>query len=121
MSSPRYATFCNQPLSTAFDGHSDITMLSISWVLTSGIPTIGATTSGFLTLPLVDGTNSSMLINASVHSGDLEYDLILGRDWLTFCRQTQPQTTFTLTTGPIQPGKLSSNSSSLLTQPSNVE
>jgi hypothetical protein len=48
-----------------------------------------------------------MYIKLSVCS-ELTYDLLLGRDWLFFCRQTLPQTSFTPSSGVVRPGNFRS-------------
>ncbi|KAJ7870292.1 hypothetical protein B0H14DRAFT_3440126 [Mycena olivaceomarginata] len=49
-------------------------------------------------------TVCSMHMTLSVVT-DLPYDLILGRDWLFFCRQTLPQASFQLSSGVVHIGQ----------------
>ncbi|KAJ7847223.1 hypothetical protein B0H14DRAFT_2770313, partial [Mycena olivaceomarginata] len=74
------ALFCNLPLSTSFNPGSE-----------------KSTASGILTLPY-GNTMCSMHMSLSV-SSPLAYDLVLGGDWLFFCRETLPGTSFQLTSG----------------------
>jgi hypothetical protein len=74
--------------------------------LSNGIPALHSVASGILTLPSGD-TVCSMNTELSVCS-ELPYDLVLGRDWLFFCRETIPHAMFALTSGIVCPGKSSS-------------
>jgi hypothetical protein len=86
--------FCTIPVSVSVDATAEKSLITLDWVLSSGIPVLHSVASGVLTLP----------------SGDTElpYDLVLGRDWLFFCRETIPHATFALTSGIVCPGKSSS-------------
>lgn len=97
------ATFCNIPLSTSVDPLSATSRVSLDWVLSAGIPTSRSIASGVLILPCGD-TVSSMHTKLSVTSG-LPYDLVLGRDWLFFCRETLPHSSFHLSSGTVSPGQ----------------
>jgi hypothetical protein len=97
-------TFCNIPLSVSVDPAASQSLISLDWILTSGIPASGSCASGVLTLPS-GNTVCSMHMNLSVASG-IPYDLILGRDWIFFCRQTLPHASFTLSSGFAHPGQL---------------
>ncbi|KAJ7439569.1 hypothetical protein B0H11DRAFT_2205761 [Mycena galericulata] len=77
-------------------------------VLCSGIPAPQSVASGSLTLPYGDSV-CSMHMNLIVRPS-LPYDLVLGRDWLFFCRQTLPHASFTLSSGVVTPGMPSSSS-----------
>ncbi|KAJ7653801.1 hypothetical protein B0H17DRAFT_1146959 [Mycena rosella] len=61
-------------------------MLSLDWILNSGIHTVGSIASGILTLPCVNGV-FSVQMNLSVVSG-LPSDLVLGREWLQYCQES---------------------------------
>ncbi|KAJ7796826.1 hypothetical protein B0H14DRAFT_2913509, partial [Mycena olivaceomarginata] len=74
------AIFCNLPLSTSFNPGSEKSCISLDWVLASGIP---------------GNTICSMDMSLSV-SSPLAYDLVLGWDWLFFCRETYPVPLFSL-------------------------
>ncbi|KAJ7804887.1 hypothetical protein B0H14DRAFT_3872702 [Mycena olivaceomarginata] len=78
MSAPE--TLCNLPLSTAFDQDQDTSMLSLDWVLRTGIHAVCFAASGILMLPAVD-CMFSVQMDLSVASS-LPFDLVLGRDWL---------------------------------------
>lgn len=97
------ATFCNIPLSTSVDPLSATSRVSLDWVLSAGIPTSRSVASGVLILPC-SNTVCSMHTKLSVTSG-LPYDLVLGRDWLFFCRETLPHSSFDLSSGTVTPGQ----------------
>lgn len=96
------ATFCNIPLSTLVDSSSATSRVSLNWILSAGISAPGSVASGILTLPCGD-TVCSMHTKLSVTS-TLPYDVVLGRDWLLFCRETLPHTSFDLSSGSVSPG-----------------
>ncbi|KAJ7218937.1 hypothetical protein C8J57DRAFT_1254638 [Mycena rebaudengoi] len=100
------STFCNIPLTTSVDTSSDKSLLALEWILSSGIPAPQGTASGVLSLPYGDSV-CSMQMKLSVCSS-LPYDLVLGRDWLLFCRDTLPNGSFTLSSGVVQVGLSSS-------------
>ncbi|KAJ7830092.1 hypothetical protein B0H14DRAFT_3143688 [Mycena olivaceomarginata] len=89
------ATFCNIPLSTSVDSSSATSRVSLNWILSAGISAPGSVASGILTLPCGD--------TLSVTS-TLPYDVVLGRDWLLFCRETLPHTSLDLSSGSVSPG-----------------
>ncbi|KAJ7739463.1 hypothetical protein DFH07DRAFT_965750 [Mycena maculata] len=97
------ATFCNVPLSTSLDLLSEHSRVSLDWILISGVPASRSSASGVLTLPS-GNTIYSMHMKLSVTAG-LPYDLVLGRDWVFFCRQTLPHTSFSLSSGIVSPGQ----------------
>ena len=97
------AVFCNVPLSSSVDPTSEASLLSLDWVLSSGVPTVQSVASGALTLPSGDSV-CSMHIKLRICS-DLPYDLVLGRDWLFFCRETLPHASFVLSSGVVTPGR----------------
>jgi hypothetical protein len=66
--------------------------------LASGIPVSRSTASGIPTF-LYGNMICSMHTSLSV-SSPLAYDLVLGRDWLFFCRETLRGASFQLTSGP---------------------
>ena len=96
------ASFCNVPLSSSVDASSESSLLSLDWVLTSGVSVSQSVASGLVTLPTTDSL-CSMHMKLRVCSG-LPYDLVLGRDWLFFCRQTLPHASFVLSSGAFAPG-----------------
>lgn len=96
------ATFCNIPLSTSVDNVSATSLVSLDWIMTTGIPAPRFVASGILTLPC-GNTMCSMHTKLYV-TPDLPYDLVLGRDWLFFCRETLPHTSFDLSSGTVSPG-----------------
>jgi hypothetical protein len=90
-------------LSTTFDRNSEKSLLSLDWVLTSGLRTVGSLVSGPLSLPYHDGavdTVCRLQVQLSVTSS-LPFDLVLGRDWLQICRDSLPRGSFHLTSGPL--------------------
>ncbi|KAJ7144064.1 hypothetical protein C8R44DRAFT_865059 [Mycena epipterygia] len=97
------ATFCNIPLSTSVDPLSATSRVSLDWVLSAGIPTSRSVASGVLILPC-SNTVCSMHTKLSVTS-NLPYDLVLGRDWLFFCREMLPHSSFDLSSGTVTPGQ----------------
>jgi hypothetical protein len=96
------ASFCNAPLSSSVDPSSECSLLSLDWVLSSEASTSQSVASGLVTLPTADSL-CSMHTKLRVCSG-LLYNLVLGHDWLFFCRQTLPHTFFFLSSGTITPG-----------------
>ncbi|KAJ7708476.1 hypothetical protein B0H14DRAFT_3642863 [Mycena olivaceomarginata] len=100
----RSATFCEIPVSTSLDPLSANSLVSLDWILSSGIPARQSVASGVLTIPSTD-TVYSMHLKVSV-AADLSCDLVLGRDWLFFCRQTLPHASFELSSGIVRPGQL---------------
>ncbi|KAJ7775927.1 hypothetical protein DFH07DRAFT_766870 [Mycena maculata] len=93
------ATFCNVPLSTSLDLLSEHSRVSLDWILTSGVPASQSSASGVLNLPSGD-TIYSMHMKPSVTAG-LPYDLVLGHDWVFFCRQTLPHVSFSLSSDKL--------------------
>ncbi|KAF8149639.1 hypothetical protein K438DRAFT_1943824 [Mycena galopus ATCC 62051] len=104
------ATFCNVPLSTSHDPLSEHSRVALDWILSSGVPASESSASGVLTLPCGD-TACSMHMKLSIVAGFL-YDLVLGRDWVFFCRETLPHVSFSLSSGIVSPGQQQTSSSS---------
>jgi hypothetical protein len=100
------ALFCNLLLSTSFNPGSEKSCILLDWVLASGIPVSRSTAGGILSLPY-GNTICSMHMSLSV-SSSLAYDLVLSWDWLFFCQETVPSTSFQLTSGVIHTGSVSS-------------
>lgn len=101
------ATFCDLPLSTTFCSDLEKSVLSLDWVLASGLRTTASTTSGTLCLPCDDSV-CSMTVQLAITTS-LPFDLVLGRDWLLFCRDSLPSSRFVLSSGvldlcPAPPG-----------------
>ncbi|KAJ7463286.1 hypothetical protein FB451DRAFT_1180378 [Mycena latifolia] len=96
-------TFCNIPLSTSVNHLAQQSLVSLDWILSSGISASRSLVSGVLTLPSGNSV-CSMHIKLGVTTG-LPYDLALGRDWLFFCRQTLPHASFVLSSGVVQSGQ----------------
>ncbi|KAJ7330323.1 hypothetical protein DFH08DRAFT_312224 [Mycena albidolilacea] len=86
------AIFCHLPLSTSFNPGSE--SISLDWAV------YRSTASGILTLPY-GNTICSMHLSLSVNS-PLAYDLVLGQDWLFFCRETLPGASFQFTLALFQ-------------------
>ncbi|KAJ7806601.1 hypothetical protein B0H14DRAFT_3483980 [Mycena olivaceomarginata] len=105
----RSATFCEIPLSTSIDPLSENSLVSLDWILSSGIPARQSVASGVLTVTSTD-TVYSVPLKVSVVA-DLPCDFVLGRDWLFFCWQTLPHTSFELSWGIVRPGQLPRSSS----------
>lgn len=80
------ATFCNVSLSTTYDRDSERSVLSLDWVLCSGIRAVRSQASGILTIPSMDGI-FSIQMNLPVVSA-LPFDLVLGRDWSQYCQDS---------------------------------
>ncbi|KAJ7251924.1 hypothetical protein C8J57DRAFT_1520244 [Mycena rebaudengoi] len=70
------ATFCNLPLSTSVDASCAKSLLSLEWVLSSGVSAAQSSASGVLSLPYGDSV-CCMQINVSICSS-LPYDHVLG-------------------------------------------
>ncbi|KAJ7462918.1 hypothetical protein FB451DRAFT_1494995 [Mycena latifolia] len=109
------ATFCKIPLSTSVNPLSKCSLVSLDWILTSGIPAPQSFVSGVLTLPSGNGV-CSMNVKLSVTTS-IPYDLVLGRDWLLFCRETLPHASFRLSSGIFYPGQQPTASSSYSAHP----
>ncbi|KAJ7451968.1 hypothetical protein FB451DRAFT_1524564, partial [Mycena latifolia] len=95
------ATFCNIPLSTSVNHLAQQSL--VDWILSSGISASRSLVSDILTLPSGNSV-CSMHSKLGVTTG-LPYDLVLGRDWLFFFRQTLPHASFVLSSGVGQPGQ----------------
>ncbi|KAF7371926.1 hypothetical protein MVEN_00050300 [Mycena venus] len=99
-------------LSTSVDPRSANSLVSLDWILSSGIATHKSVASGILTFPYGDSV-CSMHMDFSLTTS-LPYGLILGIDWLFFCRQTLPQPSFHLSCGDFCPVPQSSLYSSAM-------
>jgi hypothetical protein len=100
---PPTGIFCDVPLSTGFSRDLENSSLSLEWVLASGVPATHSMVSGILSLPCTDGeleTVCRLQIQLPVTSS-LPFDLVLGRDWLQFSRDSLPNACFHLTSGPL--------------------
>ncbi|KAJ7339032.1 hypothetical protein DFH08DRAFT_938813 [Mycena albidolilacea] len=102
---------CSKPVSLSVNPASEKSLVTLDWVLVNRIAAPRSAASGVLTLPS-GGSICSMHIKASICL-DLPYNLVLGRDWLFFCRETLPHLSFTLSSGIVHPR----NPSHLLTIP----
>ena len=109
---------CNIPLSTSVNPLSQRSLISLDWILTSGLTAHQSTASGVLTLPSGD-TVCSMHMKLSV-TPSLAYDLVLGRDWLFFCHETLPHASFNLSSGIVHPGQQPSGAHSHELPPSSI-
>ncbi|KAJ6613266.1 hypothetical protein B0H10DRAFT_1951661 [Mycena sp. CBHHK59/15] len=101
------ATFCKIPLTISVEPASPKSLISVDWILSSEVPAPLSCASGVLTLPS-GATLCSMNMKISVASA-IAYYLVLGRDWILFCRQTLPHASFSLSSGvfyPAQPRNL---------------
>ncbi|KAJ6555901.1 hypothetical protein B0H19DRAFT_1262034 [Mycena capillaripes] len=97
---PLSATFCNVPLSTSYNPQLESSVLSLDWVLSSGIPTSSSVVSGLFSVPCCDGLIRSMNVRLAV-TASLPFDLVLGHDWMLYCRNSFPSIRFALTSGSI--------------------
>ncbi|KAJ7921061.1 hypothetical protein B0H13DRAFT_2318816 [Mycena leptocephala] len=110
------AFFCNLPLSSSIDPTCEASLLSLDWVLSPGVPAFQSVASGLLALPSGKSV-CSMHMKLRICS-DLPYDLVLGRDWLFFCRETLPHASFILSSGVVTPGRLAASSHNPVPSPS---
>ncbi|KAJ7825225.1 hypothetical protein B0H14DRAFT_3874576 [Mycena olivaceomarginata] len=94
---PPSATFFDIPFSSTFCADHEKSLLSLDWVLASGIKSSGSVASGVLSLPC-EGSTCVMNVNLSIKDS-LPFDLVLGRDWHLFCRDSLPRARFLLTSG----------------------
>ncbi|KAJ7258656.1 hypothetical protein C8J57DRAFT_1644624 [Mycena rebaudengoi] len=94
---PPSATFCNLAVLTTFNAELEKSALSLDWVLASGVKTTVSIASGVLSLPCED-TVCAMHVELTV-TASLPFDLVLGRDWLHFCRDSLPNSRFILSSG----------------------
>lgn len=92
------ATFCDVPVSAAFDAHAATCRVSLEWVISSGLSTHNSQISGLLTLPCDVGVMSMALNNVPVIVS-LASDLVLGMDWLHFVRSSAPDLVVRLGSG----------------------
>ncbi|KAJ7465270.1 hypothetical protein FB451DRAFT_1370113 [Mycena latifolia] len=98
------ATFCNVPVSAAFNDKATSSSVSLDWIMKSGVPTQNSRTSGLLSLTCNAGVLSMFLNGISV-AASLPYDLVLGLDWLQFvCNSTNPTSAVAvhLISGPLE-------------------
>ncbi|KAJ7460155.1 hypothetical protein FB451DRAFT_1500391 [Mycena latifolia] len=94
------ATLCNVPLSTSFNYDFEKSLLSLDWVLTSGLCPINPVVSGPLTLPYHDAVDTVCSAHMQLFiASSLPFDLVLGRDWLLLCREALPNAHFYLSSG----------------------
>ncbi|KAJ7692714.1 hypothetical protein B0H17DRAFT_1179231 [Mycena rosella] len=92
--------FRHLPLTSTFDLERAISVLSLDWVLTTGIRTDGAAASGIIALPCIHGVLALQMTLPVVSS--LTAGLVLGQDWSQFCLESVvPQTCFHLSSGPV--------------------
>ncbi|KAF8191088.1 hypothetical protein K438DRAFT_2018486, partial [Mycena galopus ATCC 62051] len=93
------ATFCNIPLFTTFDAHQETSRLSLDWVLETGLSTVRSVATGIVTVPGVQN-GFSVQMDLTV-TASLPFDLVLGRNWLQYCRETVPESCLVLSSGVI--------------------
>ncbi|KAJ7892121.1 hypothetical protein B0H14DRAFT_3126196 [Mycena olivaceomarginata] len=92
------ATFCNLPLSTTYDVREEISKL-IGMVLKTGIQTVRSVASGLLTVPGAD-TGFSVQMDMPI-APSLPFDVVLGRNWMQYCRETVPKSRLSLSSSII--------------------
>lgn len=92
-------TFRNLPLTAVFDQDTQKSVLSLDWALNSGIRAIHSVASGILTIPSINGVFSLQIGLPVVAS--LPTDLVLGRDWLQYCRESVSEPCFYLSSGVV--------------------
>ncbi|KAJ7897966.1 hypothetical protein B0H14DRAFT_3581596 [Mycena olivaceomarginata] len=98
------ATFCNVPVSAAFNDKATSSSVSLDWIMNSGVPTQNSRASGLLSLPCDAGVLSMFLNGISV-AASLPSDLVLGLDWFQFvCNSTNPTSAVVvqLISGPLE-------------------
>jgi hypothetical protein len=97
----RAASLCDVPLSTAFDSTLPSSLLSLDWVLASGLRPNNSLLSGRLCLPYYrDSTDGVWSLNVQLAiSASLPFDLVLGHDWLQLSQTTLPYASFDLASG----------------------
>ncbi|KAF8157723.1 hypothetical protein K438DRAFT_1777067 [Mycena galopus ATCC 62051] len=101
---PVSATLCNLPLSTTCDAQEEKSKLSLNWVLQNGIRTVRSVASGILTVPGLD-TGFSVHMDLPVAILSSPFDVILGRDWLQYCRESVPNSRLCLSSGVVELGR----------------
>lgn len=87
------------PLSTTLDRDREESVLSLDWVLTSGICAVRSKASGVLAVPC-DGGVFSVPMDLNIISS-LSSDLVLGREGLQYGRESVSETCFYLSTGQV--------------------
>ncbi|KAJ6578257.1 hypothetical protein B0H19DRAFT_1062776 [Mycena capillaripes] len=107
---PSFATFCNTPILTGFDGHAARSCVSLDWVINSGLPTRASQLSGPLTLPCDAGVISMLFLNVPV-TASLPHDLVLGLDWLHYVQNSAPPLVVHLSSGSLDLRTTGSSSS----------
>ncbi|KAJ6587372.1 hypothetical protein B0H10DRAFT_1961436 [Mycena sp. CBHHK59/15] len=113
---PSFATSCDTPVSTGFDGRAARSCVSLDWVINSGLPTRGSQLSGPVTLPCNTGVISLLLLDVPV-TVSLPSDLVLGLDWLHLVRDSAHQVVVHLSCGSLDLrtlGSASAQSSSIV-------
>ncbi|KAJ6592628.1 hypothetical protein B0H19DRAFT_1224522 [Mycena capillaripes] len=96
---PSIATFCNFPVSAAFNDKATSSSVFLDWIMNSSDPTQNSRASSLLSLPCNAGA-LSMFLAASLPS-----DLVLGLDWFQFvCNSTNPTSAVVvhLISGPLE-------------------
>ncbi|KAJ6555495.1 hypothetical protein B0H10DRAFT_2122915 [Mycena sp. CBHHK59/15] len=90
------------PLSTTFNSTLERSLLSIDWVLTSGLSAVESLISGRLCLPYRSSSDSVLSLDVQLAvSASLPFDLVLGRDWLVHCTNSVPDACFYLSSGLV--------------------
>ncbi|KAF7358072.1 hypothetical protein MVEN_00855000 [Mycena venus] len=89
------ASFHNIPLSTSFNIDQECSVISLDWVLSSGVPASNSLACGLLSLPCGDGSFRSMNVQLAIKAS-LPCDLVLGRDWKLYCSNAFPNTRFVM-------------------------
>ncbi|KAJ6613003.1 hypothetical protein B0H10DRAFT_2050067 [Mycena sp. CBHHK59/15] len=99
---PPSATLCAVPLSTTFNSTLERSLLSIDWVLTSGLSAVESLVSGRLCLPYRSSSDSVLSLDVQLAvSASLPFDLVLGCDWLVHCTNSVPDACFYLSSGLV--------------------
>ncbi|KAJ6605893.1 hypothetical protein B0H10DRAFT_2075484 [Mycena sp. CBHHK59/15] len=77
-------------------------LLSIDWVLTSGLSAVESLVSGRLCLLYRSSSDSVLSLDVQLAvSASLPFDLVLGRDWLVHCTNSVPDACFYLSSGLV--------------------
>ncbi|KAK7015742.1 hypothetical protein R3P38DRAFT_1407754 [Favolaschia claudopus] len=92
-------TFCDIPLSATFNADFEDSAVSSDWLQRNGINCSETEASGVLSLTCHD-TTCKMKVYLNIMDF-LPSDLVLGRDWHLFCRDSFPGARFFLTSGVL--------------------
>ncbi|KAJ7705942.1 hypothetical protein B0H14DRAFT_3026855, partial [Mycena olivaceomarginata] len=86
-------------LSLSLDAASEKSSVALNWILANGIPAPHSAASG-----VTVWHHCLLYAHQGLGLPRAPYDLVLGCDWLFFCRETLPHSSFNLSSGVVQPG-----------------